>query len=110
MITARNEHNSWREYIVNAATEIRLADYTFYFPGWKVFVDNTEVPIEFQDMNYRGVITYKVPQGKHSVLVKFTDTKVRFLANMISVISIGVLGLLIIFRKKLSRHPSKKRA
>lgn len=109
-IIKRNEHNSWRQYEVHAATELRLADYTFYFPGWKVFVDNKEVLIEFQDVDYRGVITYHVPQGNHTVIVKFTDTKVRLLANMISLFSVGVLGTLIIFRKKLFGHPVKQRS
>lgn len=109
-ITARNERNSWRKYQINAATQLRLVDYTFYFPGWKAYVDNREVPIEFQDMNYRGVITYTVPSGIHTVLVKFTDTKIRFTANAISLLSIGILGLLIIFRKKLFHHPPKKRS
>ena len=62
-------------YKVTATSEIRMVDYTFYFPGWKVLVDAKEVPIEFQDMNYRGVITYNVPSGNHEVVVKFTDTK-----------------------------------
>ena len=106
-IEKRSEYNSWREYEINAETELRLVDYTFYFPGWKVFVDKKETPIEFQDMNYRGVITYRVPQGKHTVLVKFTDTKIRLLANVISLISIGALGLLILFRRKLFCHPTK---
>jgi len=109
-IINRNEHNSWREYEIDAKTDLRLADYTFYFPGWKVFVDKNEVPIEFQDMNYRGVITYRIPQGKHTVLVKFTDTKIRLLANITSLFSLGTLGLMIIFRKKLFRHSAKKRS
>ena len=107
-IAKRDEHNSWRQYEVDANTDVRMADYTFYFPGWKVFVDNKEMPIEFQDMNYRGVITYRVPQGKHTILVKFTNTKVRLLANIVSLFSIGVLGALIIFRKKLFRHSSQE--
>ena len=109
-ITARSEHNSWRQYEVDAATEVRLADYTFYFPGWKVFIDKGEAPIEFQDENYRGVITYKVPPGKHSVLVKFTDTKIRLLSNAISLFSLGILGLLIVFRKRLFHHSTQKSA
>lgn len=107
-IVQRQEHNSWRKYIINAETELRLVDYTFYFPGWKVYIDEKEVPIEFQDMNYRGVITYDVPPGKHSILVKFMDTKVRFFANIVSIISIGLLGITIVFRRKLFGHSSKQ--
>jgi hypothetical protein len=107
-ITKRNEKNSWREYEIDSTTDVRLADYTFYFPGWKVYVDNKETPIEFQDMNYRGVITYRVPQGKHNIVVKFTETKIRLLADFISLFSLTILGLMIIFRKRLFSHPSKK--
>jgi len=109
-IISRKEHNSWRQYEVDATEKVRLADYTFYFPGWKVSVDNKEVPIQFQDEKYRGVITYDVPQGKHSVLVKFTNTKIRLLSNLISLFSFGILVALFILRKKLFRHSPKKRS
>lgn len=109
-IEKRVERNSWRTYeVIVKSPEIRLVDNTFYFPGWKVFVDKKEVPIEFQDMNYRGVITYRIPEGRHIVEVKFTNTKVRLLANIISILSIGTLGLLVIFRKRLFHHPTKDR-
>lgn len=110
-IVKRIESNSWRTYdVIAESPEIRLVDNTFYFPGWKVYVDHNETPIEFQDMNYRGVITYRIPAGRHTVEVRFTNTKVRLLANVVSLLSIGVLGLLIIFKKRLLHHPAKKRA
>lgn len=76
--------NASRTYVVNGKTELRLVDYTFYFPGWKVFSDSVAVPIEFQDMNYRGLITYKIPAGKHTVTIRYTDTKIRLLAVLLS--------------------------
>ncbi len=82
--------NAKRQYVVEAQTEVRLADYTFYFPGWRAYVDGAEVPIEFQDPNYRGVITYKIPQGNHQVTVKFTETKVRQLGNVVTLFSLAV--------------------
>jgi uncharacterized membrane protein len=105
-IVAREESNSWRKYEVDAQTELRMIDNTFYFPGWKVFIDGRSTEIQFQDMNYRGVITYAVPQGKHSILVMFTNTKIRILANVISIFSLGILLLTILLRKKLFRHSS----
>lgn len=110
-IVKRIESNSWRTYdVIAESPEIRLVDNTFYFPGWKVYVDHKETPIEFQDMNYRGVITYRIPKGEHTIEVRFTNTKVRLLANIVSLFSIGVLVLLIIFRKRLLHHPAKKRS
>jgi hypothetical protein len=93
-ITSMQVENSKRQYQVKATTPIRMADYTFYFPGWKVFVDGVEVPIQFQDQNYRGVITYQVPSGVHTINVKFTDTKVRLLGKLIT---LGCLVLVISF-------------
>lgn len=88
-IISRKEENSAREYAIIADSEVRLSDNTFYFPGWKVWVDGMEVDIEFQDPSYRGVITYQIGPGEHEVLVKFVDTKWRVLGKLIS---IGTLG------------------
>lgn len=93
-IVSRDEHNSWRKYEVNSNKGIRMIDKTFYFPGWKVYVDGKDTPIEFQDINHRGVITYRVPSGKHTVLVKFENTKTRKFANVLTVISLLVVVLL----------------
>jgi hypothetical protein len=106
-IVKRVEYNSKREYQINAQTDLRLVDNTFYFPGWKVFIDGVETPIEFQDMNYRGVITYKIPQGTHTVVVKFTETKVRLLSDIISACSLGVIVFLAFFKKQLLHHSSQ---
>jgi hypothetical protein len=61
-IAAKKVIDTLRTYDVNASTPLVLADYTFYFPGWHVYVDGNETPIQFQDPRYRGVITYKVPK------------------------------------------------
>lgn len=110
-IVGRTEKNSQRKYTVQADTELRLVDNTFYFPGWRVYVNGGEVPIEFQDMNYRGVITYKVPPGKHTVEVVFTNTKIRLLGNTVTLGSIALLILIFFFNKKyLSSHHSSKQS
>ena len=88
-IKSQNVKNAERQYSVDAQSEVRLADYTFYFPGWRAYVDSAEVPIEFQDPEYRGVITYKIPPGQHQVTVKFTETKVRQLGNAVTLLSLA---------------------
>lgn len=73
----------------------QFLDNTVYFPGWKVFVDKKEIPIEFQDMNHRGLITFRVSEGKHGIAVKFEETKVRLLGDYISAIALFLcLGIL----------------
>jgi len=97
-IVGRNEHNSWRKYEINSDGKIRMVDNTFYFPGWKVYIDGKDTPIEFQDVNYKGVITYKVPSGRHTVLVRFENTKTRRFANTLTSVSLVVFGGLFFFR------------
>ncbi len=96
IITSKYVQNSLRRYKVNAETDIRMADYTFFFPGWRTYVDGKETEIQFQDPAYRGVITYNVPKGEHEVIVKFTDTKVRFVGKIISIASLLLLSTVII--------------
>lgn len=100
IIKNKEIHNSWRKYLIQAEDKVRMVDYTFYFPGWKVYIDGIPTTIEFQDMNYRGVITYNVPKGEHRILVKFEDTKVRKVANGVSMISIFIFIILIFIEKK----------
>ncbi|HRN71448.1 MAG TPA: 6-pyruvoyl-tetrahydropterin synthase-related protein, partial [Candidatus Woesebacteria bacterium] len=95
--------NSWRKYTVNAQTPVQLVDYTFYFPGWRVYVDGVEKDIQFQDPNYRGVITYAVEQGTHEVVLRFEDTKIRFISKVITVLFLGLFVVLFLVRKKLKQ-------
>lgn len=88
-------------YQIKVREDSQIADNTLYFPGWKVWVDNKEVEITFHDLNWRGIITYPVFQGEHQIMVKFTKTKVRQLAESISLVNfIFVLGFLIWPKRK----------
>jgi len=90
--------NASRLYQVTATTSLRLVDYTFYFPGWVVKVNGQETPIQFQDINYRGVITYDVPQGNHQVNVSYQPTKIRLFSRYLSLaFLIATIILYLIF-------------
>jgi len=90
-IMPSRRNTTLREYTVNAQESLRIAENTLYFPGWKVFVDGKETQIEFQDPAYRGIMTFFVPAGKHSVSIDFRNTKLRTFANIFSVISLSML-------------------
>ncbi|MCA9372210.1 hypothetical protein KC726_04930 [Candidatus Woesebacteria bacterium] len=89
--------NARHLFRVHAESDVKLADYTFYFPGWHAYVDGTETDIQFQDPSYRGVITVAVPQGDHELEVVFKNTKVRLLGNVLSLV--GILGLGVLYVK-----------
>lgn len=80
-------------YNVNVFGKSRFVENTLYFPGWEVLVDGQKTSIEFQDSANRGLITFFVDQGKHKIELRFTETKLRFAANLIS----GVSFLIIFF-------------
>ncbi|MGB9707580.1 MAG: 6-pyruvoyl-tetrahydropterin synthase-related protein [Microgenomates group bacterium] len=90
--------NNYRKYYLKAKTPVRLVDYTFYFPGWRVYANRKKIPIEFQDPNYRGVITYKLDQGESEILVKFEETKARFLGKFLSLL--GICSLILFYAKR----------
>lgn len=112
VIQKSNIKNSRRLYTISASEDLRLIDYTFYFPGWHVFVDNKEVPIQFQDPAYRGIITYNVPKGSHEVKLVFQETKLRYFADIITIFFFALTSGIIIFiynygSTKSSRRPSR---
>lgn len=88
-------------FTIDALTPVRIVDNTQYFPGWRVFVDNIKTPIEFQDQNHRGRITFNVSKGVHNVQITFGNSPVRSIGNIVSVFTL-VLTLLsyVIFHYK----------
>ncbi len=79
------------KYEIHSSGNTRIRENTLYFPGWNVLVDGKSVNIEFQDPKNRGLITFFVPDGKHSIDVKFQETRLRLFANFITILSIGCL-------------------
>lgn len=86
--------SSRQEFTVEAQTSLSLVSHTQYFPGWRVYVDGVAVPIQFQDPNWRGLITFSTPKGNHEVKIIFGETKLRMAANIISLSTFSVLLLL----------------
>ncbi len=104
-ITINSVKDTMRSYTIEANTELHMIDFTFYFPGWKLRIDGKETPIQYQDpaQNYKGVITYYVPQGTHQVELKFEDTAIRKIAKLLSLMSLGVIALFAVFHKRLQK-------
>lgn len=84
---------------IQAKSQVAVVDNTVYFPGWRVRVNGIKTPIEFQDQNHRGLITFKVPKGMNQVEVKFGESPVRLLSDIISLISIIAIVFVLAFKK-----------
>ena len=92
-----------REYRVEAKEKIRVLENTLYFPGWNVLVDGKPEIVEFQDQNHRGLITFYVDKGEHLVNITYDETKLRKLANIISLASILMVLGLFIFKSRAKK-------
>lgn len=80
-----------------------VIDNTAYFPGWKVFIDRKEVTIK----KPQGKIHINIPQGTHEVIVIFTNTPIRTLANTLSLLALGSLIIGgVLTKKKIAQPPA----
>ena len=87
-----------RVVTVTAWEPLALSIRTFYFPGWKAYVDGMPTKIEIEkDV---GTMLINIPKGTHTLLVKFEDTPVRYFSKIVSLVSIFFLMFFMFFRKK----------
>ncbi|MBI2028394.1 MAG: hypothetical protein HYT07_02180 [Candidatus Levybacteria bacterium] len=99
VIKELNRESTLHAYEIDAAEKSRIVENTLYFPGWNVFLEGKETKIEFQDPQNRGLITFFLEKGKHEVVIRFKETKVRLLANILSIISLFLIIILSILNK-----------
>ncbi len=95
--------SNFHTFTVDAKSDINILDNTVYFPGWIVNVDNEKVPIEFQDVNNRGLITFNVPAGEHKVKVYFGESPIRILSDLVSLAGLVILIVLFALRFKIDK-------
>jgi hypothetical protein len=67
------------------------------FPGWQALIDEQRTSIYHN--NDLGLITIEVPLGNHEVRLKFKDTPIRKIGNLIS-LGCWFLLICLIVRKK----------
>lgn len=91
------KQSTFHSVTTNSTLPVTLVDNTVYFPGWIAYVDNREVPIQFQDINYKGFIEIAIPEGKHTVIIRFEETKIRKIADYISLVSMICILLFSVY-------------
>lgn len=69
--------------------------HSFYFPGWQAYVDGK--PVETWATRGLGLVTFPVPAGEHSLLLRFQETPVRWVADLVSAASLLMLALLAFY-------------
>lgn len=69
-----------------------------YFPKFKLTTNGFSQ--DFLIDKNSGLITLVLPTGQHSFKLEFINTPLSFVSNIISIVSIVIFGLFIIFRVK----------
>jgi hypothetical protein len=74
-----------------------LRFYTYYFPGWRVFIDGRRLPDSaLQPETVYGLLTVDVPPGEHDVLLRWGDTPVRLAGKLLTLaclaLAVALLG------------------
>lgn len=88
-----NEH----KFLIDAKSKLTILDNTVYFPGWTVTIDGKKTPIQFQDINHRGLITFAAPEGKHNIRIVFGESVIRLFSDILSLLSvISIFGLFML--------------
>jgi len=67
-----------------------------YFPNWTLFLDNKKISI----FSTNGLIAFNFPKGQHSFLLRFENTFIENIADLISLTSLLIL-LFFLLRKKV---------
>lgn len=89
---------NYHKYQISVLDKTLFKENTLYFPGWFIKANGINQNIEFQNMTYRGVMLFSLDKGEYIVEAVYKETKLRFISDIVSLVS-----LLIIFGLLLSR-------
>jgi len=81
----------------NTQKNITLVLPQFFFPGWRVTIDNRTVPINYK--NDLGLISFDLPPGTHLVRAHLGLTPVRLVGDLMTLIAFPA-AFYILTRKK----------
>ena len=82
-----------RVVTVTAGKPLTLRIRTFYFPGWKAYVDGMPTPIKTEEGV--GAMLIDIPAGKQVLILKFEDTPIRYVSKLISLFSLFFIVMLV---------------
>ncbi len=93
-------------YNIIATSPVKIRENTFYYPGWKLKVNEVEKPIQYSTSSYPGLIVFDLPKGNHIVELTFQDTSIMLISEIISVST--AFGMLLVFLITTNRKSIKK--
>lgn len=92
-------------YFVHAETDSVFSENTFFFPGWTVYANGEKVPINYENNERFGRLTFSLPKGLYNIRASFEDTPIRKTGKIISLVSL--LGMAIFTVWNFTKKPSQ---
>jgi len=80
------------EFIVDACDEAEVVIKRLYFPGWHLEIKDQ--PDKYT-VSRNGFFVVPVKKGRNQIKIYLEDTPLRSLANIVSLVSLGILGFLV---------------
>jgi hypothetical protein len=89
------------DLIVNTPESFLAQFNTFYFDGWRAWVDDEPAPIVVSESD--GLLGVRVPEGRHELRVQFGHTPVRFAARVITLVALLLVAMTIFVIRRRGR-------
>jgi hypothetical protein len=81
-----------------------LRFYTYYFPGWRVYVDGERLPDSaLRPEGVYGLLTVDIPPSEHHVLLRWGDTPLRLTGKILTLACLGLAVALVVVPPILRR-------
>jgi hypothetical protein len=97
-VSLRSAH---QEFIASTESRTVAEVATFYYPGWRVLVDEQETAVV--PSPGRGMISFRLPQGTHRIILDLQETPVRRLADLVTLVVAAALVLIAVAVRLLAR-------
>jgi 4-amino-4-deoxy-L-arabinose transferase-like glycosyltransferase len=93
------------ELWVRSTEGTALQFYTYYFPGWRVYVDGERLPDEaMRPEGAYGLLTVDVPPGEHRVLLRWGDTPLRLAGKILTLACLALATALAVPWRTLGKR------
>lgn len=92
-----------KEVVVDSQTPAQVEAYIAYFPAWKMFVDGVALPYSVE----KDGLSVLVGPGRHTVTAEYRSTSVETVGNWITLTSVLLLVLGIIYERSKQAYGKK---
>lgn len=96
-LSIRENKSNLLRFNLNTLTSGSVILNTIYYPGWHVYVNGKDIGVS---ANKIGLMEFSLKPGKYDVSARFSETPLRKLSDIVSLISIGIVLIGFLYHKK----------